>query len=482
MKPSKRSRKRYDSAAVGADSSKTLSVGRSSDLERLPLDLAFVILRLLPIRDALSLCATCKPLYAISHYRSFWVYANLDADAMGRRPGPLDYSKLSLSALKNRIAKSHRIFRLWRSEYVNPQRTRVLPVNAKILRVVAIPWTTLLVTAEATSVVLHNWATKLTRVVPVVWNDSMRIFDIRIFWIQSIRRNVLVVGLSNRYHDPPHRTELQLFVVDVDEPSAVYLTTAKFPYWISTFVLAEARLAVVGHTHTWTYFIHAMDVCYIPIGPPVTIAIASLGRHWPVPASSFTIMDDSHYLFAGPHGVAVYKLSQTNFKANESIPIHVRPCWQHEYSEYEVVYRPILGHVFFDPVKRHRTVSLCSGAYLRRVIMMPNDEFRLTESVLVEGIPLNWGGLAAGLHVGVYHRPLGSPAFRTFRMTDNAVDVHPFTSTLSVNRSDGGSVSHRIKGVPVPGTLLMDEGEGRIMFMLRISSRRASIVVLEFVL
>ncbi|KAJ7186938.1 hypothetical protein C8R46DRAFT_1024909 [Mycena filopes] len=461
------------------------SIRRPSPFELIPFDVLLLILRLLPLPVALATLLTCKRLFAVSEYRPFWVYVNIDADAFGLCPGPgnganSDYTKVSIAALKNRVLTKYKVFLAWQTKSVRPKRIRTLPVDGRTHQLVSIPWTKLVVVADDDTVSLLNWATKSTSTIPVTWAADLLIFAIKIFWIESIGRNVIVVALSNRYESsvgcsrPLVRTELQLFIVDVAGSSAAFLAKATFSHWVSTFDLSGNNLAVVGHSSQRSYFIRCLDVRYdVHVDPP-TVLVVRLGRRWPVASCSFAILDPTHYLLAGPLGVVVYKFSLGRTRDDSVCP----PCWYSKYEFFEVVFRPPLGPILVDPVSGDRTMSFCSGEFIRQFSMTTGEDFCLSETSLVDRVPLNWG-LTRGLRTGIHHKPFVPHTFTAFPFFSSKGDLHPFGSPAS--RRNCGTVLYNVNGIIEPHSLNMDESEGRIVFMRRVSSTRATVVILELV-
>ncbi|KAJ7029030.1 hypothetical protein C8F04DRAFT_47963 [Mycena alexandri] len=225
----------------------------------------------------------------------------------------------------------------------------------------------------------------------------------------------------------------------------------------------------------------SLKVSYLPTPSVLAKPLVYIGTQGTLVACSFAIMDDTHFLLAGPVGVAVYKLSD-RAKPSTGFPRRLKPCWQQRYDDYEFVSRPPLGPI----VEHHRTgdksIAVCSGTFLRR-IFMSNDRrarFRLSVHSLVDPVPV-YLGMTGGNRIGLYRRPYSSSMFTTFGM-GNVPDSHPLTEARAVRGEDRGSVVYRagLQDVLEPGSLSIDEGEGRIAFMLRSHTRRLSkVVILE---
>ncbi|KAJ6510105.1 hypothetical protein C8R47DRAFT_1065317 [Mycena vitilis] len=464
-----------------------------SPVERLPADVLFLILRLLPVDDALAVFMTCTSLFALSRYRPFWVYANIDADFLCRRPkrGYVDYVRMSIPALQSRLLEARKIFRAWRTKNAEPSSVQTILLENEVLHLTVIPWTSLLVIAEYRTVLLRDWCSHEQCTVPVTRANDMFVFAIQVFWVNRLERNLLVVGLSNRGCSSPPRTELQIFSVDADKPSAAFLILVEFPSVIFAFSLVEAHLAVIGHTRQWGYFIQSLVLSYKSMATTFARATVRVGAQPSLAASSFTILNETHFLIANAAGIKVYRLSTRTLAHKDPRPRRIRPCWEHTYGGYEILSRPPLGQVIVDH-NRQTSVSICGSHHICRLSMTDQSQprFRLLERTCGQRVMFSLGGIAAGLRVGVYRRPYSVPGFATFPLVDTTADFHPFglTSTSFISRSDGvdrGSVTYALEENDIlePGSLNVDEGEGRLVFLLRSHKRRGvKVVVIRLML
>ncbi|KAJ7018555.1 hypothetical protein C8F04DRAFT_1327384 [Mycena alexandri] len=432
--------------------------------------------------NAVSLFMVSKHFYAISTCRHFWVYANIDADLARCRPGHghFDFSTMSLEDLRTRVIRAARIFDAWRSDSVVPKRVHTLPLLMGTRQLLVIPWTRLIVAVDGDAVYLRDWATGLCRPVPVCLGPHLFLLTVKTFWIDSIARNVIVVAMARRQDG-----DLQLFVVDLDNTndfSATHLATVKFEYPVTTFALQDQHLAVVGYTGSRSYYLQSLKISYLS---PVTVsnrAMVYIETQGALAACSFAILDDTHFLLAGPIGVAVYKLFPRILASTSADPKRIKHCWEHRYAAWELVTRPNLGPVTFHPRTGHRSIAVCSGSFLRRVFMSNADRarFRLSSRPLINPVPVHLG-VASGPQIGLYRRPYTSPTFTTFRM-GGLIDSHPLSEGKTAQVGDRGGVIYRVAldEVLEPGSLHIDEGEGRILFMLGSRARHfLKAVVLE---
>ncbi|KAJ7154311.1 hypothetical protein C8R43DRAFT_949960 [Mycena crocata] len=430
-------------------------------LSRVPLDVIFLILRLIPIKDALLLLQTSKFFYFVTEYRPFWVYANMDADFLQRRPGRegFDYSQFDLDDLKSRLVQSHRVFNA---------RTHTVNLGNDIRLLLAVPWSRLLVLLEGHSVFLRDWNTGATSLVPVHRSDQV-IVGVKLFWEQSLTRNVLVVHLAKGFRGPDFSVELQLFAINTEALSAVHLATIEIPHAVTAFAMilitSDARPTIISH---------------------------KVARFYPqgiLSASSLAILDGSHVMLANPAGMAVYCLE--DLQDSEDVDRvkfrHIRSCWQHLHLTSDVMSRPPLGPLLIDPSTGEMSQSICGGNFIRTLYVAPGKpyRFRLSKTMLIDRLPV-YLGIAAGTRIGVYRRPYSSPTFTTFPLSSGGSDMHPFSSRPECLRRVKGSIFYRcsLQDMLEPGSLAVDEGEGRIMFMLHSRSnprRPTRAVIIELV-
>lgn len=190
-------------------------------------------------------------------------------------------------------------------------------------------------------------------------------------------------------------------------------------------------------------------------------------------------------MLANPSCIAVYRLSARVAMPFDLKSRRLRPCWEHHYSNCEITSRPPLGPVVVNPSNGERSISVCGGSFVRCVFMAsgPRPQFRLSKGLLVHRIP-TYLGITTGLRVGLYRRPYLSPRFTTFRLGDRVVDLHPISHESERYAKDTGSISFHsgLGEILEPGLLQIDEGEGRVVFVLRkIARRTARVVVLQLV-
>ncbi|KAJ7039524.1 hypothetical protein C8F04DRAFT_293330 [Mycena alexandri] len=338
--------------------------------ELIPFDVLLLIVRLLPLVDAVSLFMVSKHFFSVSTFRHFWVYANIDIDFLLCRPGHghIDFSRMSIAALRTRVAEASRVFASWRSDIVEPRRIHTLPLPPGTRQLLAIPWTRVLVIVQDETVYLRDWGTWFMRTVPVSIGPQLYILTTKTFWVDTLQRNVIVVAMAYRQNGTHLRSELQLFVVDFDldesgEFTVAPIVTVKFEHPITSFALIDQHLAVVGHTARHTYYMRSLKVSYLPTPSVLAKPLVYIGTQGTLVACSFAIMDDTHFLLAGPVGVAVYKLSD-RAKPSTGFPRRLKPCWQQRYDDYEFVSRPPLGPIVEHHRTGHKSIAVCSGTFL----------------------------------------------------------------------------------------------------------------------
>ncbi|KAJ7603533.1 hypothetical protein DFH06DRAFT_1151806 [Mycena polygramma] len=369
---------------------------------------------------------------------------------------------MSIPALQARLFKARRIFNLWRTYGSRPERIHSVPLDGQVRQLLAIPWTRVLVTLEDETVHLHDWASGESCNVPLRVDSAMVISTVKVFWVDTIGCNVIIVALSNGRRVSSVRYELQLFAVDAEAMSASYLTTAEFAHGISGFALSDDHLAVFGHHGSWSYFIQSLSVSYESPCSISTTASVRIGTKGTLSTSSFAILDRTRFLLANPAGIAVYKFSERTLASKAPSLRRIRPCWEYRYQYLERIIKPPLGPVLIDNELGYKSVSRS----------------------LVDGF-LAYMELAAGVHVGIYRGP--NPAtpytFTTFPLSAGE-DLKPLGAIPYPRGRYTGSVSHVTDGQEVmePDSLNIDEGEGRIVFMTRSHARHSpKAVVLELV-
>ncbi|KAJ7773125.1 hypothetical protein B0H16DRAFT_1765902 [Mycena metata] len=434
-----------------------------------PVDVLFLILRLLTITDALAFFETCKLFYQTSLYRPYWVYANIDMDNLQFRPGrgDVDYSRMELSALRRRVVKAWQIFDAWGCRGVEPRHTHSVPLKDDVRHLVAIPGTRLLVLLCNDHAYLQDWLTgSSTEIHAHRSDDCLYLTSVKHFWVDAIGRNVLVVYLAARGVNPELRSELQMFVVDEAATTASLLGTVEVPTILSGFTLSNDDLVVFGSTGSRPHFLCSFVVFYattpVQIRLNAEIQISPPGS---LSASSVAILDRTHFLLANPAGITIYNLSEKTLSSVGSHVRRIRPCWEHRYSSTDFLSRPPLGPVLTNPTDGEKD----------------RIRFRIAERTLIDRIPV-YLGIAAGSRVGLYRRPWTSQVFTTFRLPGGSKDLHPFSYDVVGRRDDRGSIAYAagMQETLEVNTLYIDEVEGRIVFMLRTHGRRsAKAVILE---
>ncbi|KAJ7039715.1 hypothetical protein C8F04DRAFT_1178435 [Mycena alexandri] len=431
-----------------------------------PVDVLFLILHLLTITDVLSFFETCKLFYQTSLYRPFWVYANIDMDNLQFRSGrsAVNYSRMDLSALRQRVVKAWRIFDSWGSRGVEPRHTHSVPLSDDVRNLVAIPGTRVLVLLCDDRVYLQDWLTGSSTEIQVHrLDDRLYLTSVKHFWVDIIGRNVLVLYLAAR--GVACVAAVVLFGLT---PSP---GTVDVPTIVSGFMLSNNDLVVFGTTGGRPHFLCSFVVSYATT--PGSLS-----------ASSIAILDRTHFLLANPTGITIYNLSEKTLASVGSHVRRIRPCWEHRYGSTDFLSRPPLGPVLTNPADGGKSVSVCGGTYLRCVYMAPvkgNKRFRIAERTLIDRVPV-YLGIAAGSRVGLYRRPWTSQVFTTFRLPGGSPDLHPFSYEVAGRRDDKGSIAYAVgmQETLEPNTLHVDEVEGRIVFMLRMHGRRsAKAVILE---
>ncbi|KAJ7783146.1 hypothetical protein B0H16DRAFT_1495568 [Mycena metata] len=187
-------------------------------------------------------------------------------------------------------------------------------------------------------------------------------------------------------------------------------------------------------------------------------------RQWRVGPSSLTILGEHHFLL-------------TNLR-------RVRPTWIHWYETNEFLYRPPLGPVRIEPITGELSVTICSGRYLRRVFMSREEprQFRVSKREILARLPEGWE-VAGGFGVGVYHIPGTSYPLSVFSFfnASEAVSSHPFRLRLRGGPQGCGSLLRSLEGVMEPGTLDVDEGEGRLAYLMQTPSGEMMVNIIDLV-
>ncbi|KAJ6562847.1 hypothetical protein DFH09DRAFT_1315912 [Mycena vulgaris] len=435
-----------------------------------PLDVLLLILRLLTLKDALSLFATCRQLH-MSNCRPFWVYANIDMDSLPCTPGGprIDYSSWNTDDLRTRVIRKWAIFQAWRETRVEPRRARVIPVNYDVRRVVVVPWTNLMVLMGDQHVFIHNWFSGASTTAPLKSYSEMHLMNIKLFWVESLNANVLIVHVSVRRGSTSF-SELQFFAMDTSSLTfEAVISPFKMQFCPSPSVTAVATIRVMTPVSLT-----------VPCTDVAEITMKDVLR-----ATSFAILDETRFLVAGPRGLAIYKLPARAITSAGTTSYRVRALWRHPYPEEDTVSRPPLGPI--RGIVGGINISVSSGNYLRSVTVIPGsgskDQFTVTKHRLVERLPV-YLGIASGYRVGVYRRPYSIPDFTTFSLEGRPAEAHPFFYADDHSAHGKGSVAYRAGPLETmePGSLQVDEDQGRLIFMIRSHSKpSAKVVILELV-
>ncbi|KAJ7806012.1 hypothetical protein B0H13DRAFT_1929843 [Mycena leptocephala] len=436
-------------------------------------------------RDAIAMFLTCKHFLAISKLRTFWVYANIDVDFL-QRPGRgrVDYSGMILVQLQARLLKAHRIFKAWRSMSVNPAHIHTISVKEGLREILLVPWTQIIVTMDEYTVRLRDWGSGASCLVPLELGTDMLVLSVKIFWVETIGQNVLIVAVSNGRSSPTIRNVLHFFAVDSSGPLSTFLAAVEFPHTLSDFSLSDKHLAVVGYTGLLSYFIQSLEISYdsppsVSTKAAVRVGAQVCSKHFhlvragmlrspqgTLAASSFAILDATHFLLANPAGLAVYRLSERTLASRTTR--RIRACWEHQYPSYDLLPRPPLGPIVVDRANSQISITICSGNFIRRLFMTTEQrpQFRLSKQPLVER-PV-YLGIIGGFRTGIYRQPYWTTGFTTFQLVDATADLHPLASQ-SDPLSARGSVAYHLGDHDFiePTSLKLDEGEGRIMFVQR---------------
>ncbi|KAJ7730540.1 hypothetical protein B0H16DRAFT_1469513 [Mycena metata] len=400
---------------------------------------------------------------------------------------------MSLSMLQRRALRSWRIFNIWNSESPEPLHQHTISLGEGVRQFLPIPWTRLLVVVAQTNIHLRDWGTHASSVVVVLQAKELAFVIVRHYWVESIERDVLIVALTTKLNGGiESTTKLQFFAIDPDKLSTTHLKTITMLYSTTHLALMSSHLALVGHTASGVNYIHSFEVSYLPTLSVIARATLHIASQQSLSTSSFTILDDRHFLLASQITLAIYKLSRRAVSPGGSPgpPKPRNPSWMRYYNHYEFLSPPAISPVSISSVTSCRRISVCCGSSLRSVSMSSDTRPRvqLSRWPLIDPIPVSLV-VSTGVRAGVYCRPqsaqlfCSSHTFTTFRM-DNFTDQHPFATGPWPETRDSklrGSFMYESESPSQLKSLHMDEGEGRIMFMLRPSwpEDSATAVVLE---
>ncbi|KAJ6507213.1 hypothetical protein C8R47DRAFT_1209146 [Mycena vitilis] len=456
-------------------------------LSRTPLDILLLILRLLTIKDAVALFATCRSL-CLAECRAFWLYANIDMDllpcALGRPS--IDYRTLPTPLLRSRVMKAWSIHAAWRENLLEPRRVRVIPAEWETSHFVRIPWTRAIVVLVDHDLFLSDWSSGARVPVPLSQDRTLLTLSMQVFWTDSENGWVLVVhslGLAKLW------AHLQLFAVDPVHMSVSFLTSVVIPHSVAGIDLRGDHLAVMGHTiQPQSCLIRSFRLMFSPKCYVRVRAVIRMKTPLIYGETSFAIVDDRRFLLVDPAGLAIYRLSTAALQSPGACIPCLRSVWTHEYSDPDVLSSPSLGPILTRS-DGALSVSICSGVYLRCVLMTPGRPhlYTVTKKRLVSQVPAQFD-VSTGFRIGVYRRPYTSAEtfsiFNTSSVVSEKGSLHPFFYEHDNPPNAKGRVVFSPRGNDTLKylTLQVDEEQGRLMFIVRSYAKRsAKIIVVELV-
>ncbi|KAJ7783147.1 hypothetical protein B0H16DRAFT_1495569 [Mycena metata] len=451
-------------------------------IQHVPLDVILLILRLVPLQDALAMFMTSKFFLSVSRLRPFWVYANIDVDVSQRTPGRqrTDYSRISLLGLQSRVLRYHNIFKAWRRAAIETTEVHTLPLSENVRQVIAVPWTKIALTVEDDGVHFRDWGLQRSHILPLRRPANMLIVRVDVRWVDTVGCNVVIVMLSNRGRRELLCTEIQFYRLNTDELTTSYLTAINLPYALASFSLADRHLAVIGHIAPRVHFIQSLRLSYEGRLPTSTTAVVIVGLQDKLSSSSFTILDDTRFLLANPTGITVYRFSERTLTHAGVHPKRIRPCWRHRYDTTEVLARPPIGPVLVTS-GNERCVTVCGGRDIWRVFMADENppRFRIVKIPLMLNFPRSFT-ITIGRQMGLCNQSFLPLCFLAFSLADDTSDSHPLGC---LSPTAGRVLSRRIEGQGVisfalekydtidPGSMSIDEGEGRVVLVVRSHAR-----------
>ncbi|KAJ6464318.1 hypothetical protein DFH09DRAFT_1113079 [Mycena vulgaris] len=452
-----------------------------------PLDVVLLIVRLLTVKDALSLFVTCRRL-DLSDCRSFWVYANIDLDTIPCAPGRkrIDYSQWTTPALRARVIKAWRVYKAWMASDHQPKRIHVLPLAYDMSRILHVPWSHLVVVIGHRQIFLHDWTTGAATEVCLP-DGRETVYLPRLFWAEAIQQNILFVhSVSRHTHNQPVRSRLHLFSINIEDRSTSYLVAMDVPFSVCNLDFRGSRLAFCSSSMLRTNTVQIYDVRFgsevsLHQGPTFRAVTRDSGRN-----STFALMDANRFLFAGPGGVSIFELPAealaSTVSSTRSWP--ATSIWSPKMPR-EALSCPPLGPVTYSG--GIASISVASGNFLQCVKFNPTDPTRnsVTRRPIVDKLPV-YLGITAGFRVGAYRRPYALPSFTTFSIAPDKEELHPLLYATDYSIKSRGSVVYRysILDSLEPGSLQIDEGQGLLMFILRthgFGREAARVIVLELV-
>ncbi|KAJ7668889.1 hypothetical protein B0H17DRAFT_1142357 [Mycena rosella] len=152
---------------------------------------------------------------------------------------------------------------------------------------------------------------------------------------------------------------------------------------------------------------------------------------------------------------------------------------------YEILTRPPLSQILTNPITGGKSISICGGHCIRCLFMMDDlrPQFRLAKRSLINCIPV-FLGITAGTNIGLYRHPYASPTFVSFSPGDDMSDFHLVSHIADQDSNCKGSICYTTGSQEFlgPDSLFIEEGEGRVIFILRRHAKQiARVVVLELV-
>ncbi|KAJ7490401.1 hypothetical protein B0H11DRAFT_1912368 [Mycena galericulata] len=420
----------------------------------LPLDLVLLVLRLLTIGDALSLFATCRYFHTME-WREFWVYVNIDMRKLPCPPGrpSIDHSTYSTQDLRARAIKSWRTQIAWRLSDFRPRRVHSISVNYDVFQLVTVPWSRLVVVVSRVKIQLQDWSSGRVNDIVLPLNPTLVVFSAKLVWVESIGRNALIVHLTKRRDLGQH--ELHFFAIDVPNQATSHLATILVPSALTHVDFRGKHLALickcVGSASQILSFEMQFGSAVSCVAQP-RIRIQTLD---PIRHVSFTIVNPTRFLVAGPAGLSLFEIPAEAFTYPEDRTL-----------QSEALASPPIGHLLRVgggvPL-----ISVASGNYLRCLKLNP-EGLQVTQRRLVDRVPV-YLGITCGFRIGVYRRPYSIPSFTTFPLADAAEDLHPFLHHADYSVRHNGSIHYSydmLESLEVD-SLQIDEEGGVLCFVLK---------------
>ncbi|KAJ7683375.1 hypothetical protein B0H17DRAFT_1074330, partial [Mycena rosella] len=228
-------------------------------------------------------------------------------------------------------------------------------------------------------VLVQNWLSGDVNKVPLPEYPGTLLCSARVFWVQPLDSNVLVVNLATS-RDREH-SHLYFFAIDVDRTSASYLTTVAVPAGLIHLDMRGDNLALVCCVSLRISRIFTFQMQFEPevsLLPKPTIRVQTLD---PIGYSSFAVLDSTRFLIAGPSGISLYRVPDEAFAPTVNRTWWVLPLQTHQYNARDAISSPPLGPVL-DGGNGDILVSVTSGHYLRS-LSVHRDRFHLTERRLI---------------------------------------------------------------------------------------------------